>query len=688
MIHPIASRKTAASLLVMVCLTVVGQDTGHGQSPVEEGKIFWTHLERGIHRSSLDGSSVEQLVNPELRRPDKIALDVPGEKIYWADRRAGGIYRSGLDGSNTETLIEGDRFPGWTGISDIALNLDAGKIYWTALYSHGDYTTAEVLRANLDGSNIERLTHYLDHPEGLALDLVEGKMYWTAWEKIRRADLDGSNVEEVVTGFWYLEDIALDVRGEKIYWTNLWERTIQRADLDGSNIEEVVTGWVDFGTDITLDVAGGKIYWTDSEAGAIRRANLDGSDIEHLMEWEGVMGFALDLDQGRLYWTGNRGTIHRANLDGTNVEDLFAPEVRGPYGIALDARGRKMYWSDLVAGSIHRSDLDGSGIEVLITGLDQPKGMALSGGNRIYWADSGTGNIYWADSGTGKIQAGNVDGSQVEDIVTGLDRPDAVALDRGGSKIYWTEEGSIQRSNLNGSLVEAIVTASDEVDYYGAIALDRGRSKLYWTSTDWGRGTIKRSNLDGSQVEEVVTAAEWGDYGAIALDPAGNKIFWGVLTYGLPAEFFSPRPEWLEIYRSNLDGSQVEEIHSVFFEEGSSPAPTGIALDIPIPTSVLTHGTMPKAPAASGLEPNLPNPFNSATLIPYRLAASGRVRLEIYNTLGQRVRTLVHEVQPSGFYQAEWDARDQEGSAVSAGVYVTRLHYPGGVQTRRLLFLK
>ena len=67
---------------------------------------------------------------------------------------------------------------------------------------------------------------------------------------------------------------------------------------------------------------------------------------------------------------------------------------------------------------------------------------------------------------------------------------------------------------------------------------------------------------------------------------------------------------------------------------------------------------------------------------------SSPVRLEIYNTLEQRVRTLVDEVPPAGFYQVRWNARDQDGSAVSAGVYLARLHFPGGVQTPWLLFLK
>ena len=108
------------------------------------------------------------------------------------------------------------------------------------------------------------------------------------------------------------------------------------------------------------------------------------------------------------------------------------------------------------------------------------------------------------------------------------------------------------------------------------------------------------------------------------------------------------------------------------------------------------HIDTPAAPASKpavadgppGLAPNAPNPFNASTLIPYRLAAPGPVRLEIYNLLGQPVRTLVDQYQDAGFYKVRWDARDRRGSLVSAGMYLVRLHYPGGVQTQRLLYLK
>ena len=92
--------------------------------------------------------------------------------------------------------------------------------------------------------------------------------------------------------------------------------------------------------------------------------------------------------------------------------------------------------------------------------------------------------------------------------------------------------------------------------------------------------------------------------------------------------------------------------------------------------------------AISGLAPNFPNPFNSATLITYHLSSPGPVQLVIYNVLGQPVRTLVNESQAAGSYQIRWDVLDQRGVSLSTGIYIARLSYPGGVQTQRLLYLK
>ena len=82
------------------------------------------------------------------------------------------------------------------------------------------------------------------------------------------------------------------------------------------------------------------------------------------------------------------------------------------------------------------------------------------------------------------------------------------------------------------------------------------------------------------------------------------------------------------------------------------------------------------------------NPFNSTTLITYRVSIPGPVKLVIYNVLGQPVRTLVDETRGAGPYQVKWDGRDDAGALLSTGVYFAHLNYPGGVSTQRLLYLK
>ena len=93
-------------------------------------------------------------------------------------------------------------------------------------------------------------------------------------------------------------------------------------------------------------------------------------------------------------------------------------------------------------------------------------------------------------------------------------------------------------------------------------------------------------------------------------------------------------------------------------------------------------------PVASSLESNYPNPFNSSTQIPYRVSASGPVRLVIYNVLGQPVRILVDEIQVAGTYQVPWDGRDHSGARVANGIYLYRLQAGAVTQVRKMLVLQ
>ncbi len=93
-------------------------------------------------------------------------------------------------------------------------------------------------------------------------------------------------------------------------------------------------------------------------------------------------------------------------------------------------------------------------------------------------------------------------------------------------------------------------------------------------------------------------------------------------------------------------------------------------------------------PRTYELMQNYPNPFNPTTMIYYTLPATADVNLTVYNTLGQRVKTLVATSQTAGEHSVEWNGTDETGSSVSSGVYFYKLTSPDYSATRKMMLIK
>jgi hypothetical protein len=85
---------------------------------------------------------------------------------------------------------------------------------------------------------------------------------------------------------------------------------------------------------------------------------------------------------------------------------------------------------------------------------------------------------------------------------------------------------------------------------------------------------------------------------------------------------------------------------------------------------------------------NYPNPFNPVTTLRYDLPEQGHVRITIYDMLGRDVKTLINEYQDPGYRSIIWDATNDYGKPVSAGVYICRIRAGDFVQTRKMILLK
>ena len=93
-------------------------------------------------------------------------------------------------------------------------------------------------------------------------------------------------------------------------------------------------------------------------------------------------------------------------------------------------------------------------------------------------------------------------------------------------------------------------------------------------------------------------------------------------------------------------------------------------------------------PLTFGLGRMGPNPFIQATTINYQLPQAGLVNMAVYNITGQRVRTLVSQNLPPGYYSQVWDGRNDGGRALSAGVYIVRLNASGRSAAQKIVKLQ
>ncbi|MFA8344241.1 MAG: LamG-like jellyroll fold domain-containing protein [Rhodothermaceae bacterium] len=88
------------------------------------------------------------------------------------------------------------------------------------------------------------------------------------------------------------------------------------------------------------------------------------------------------------------------------------------------------------------------------------------------------------------------------------------------------------------------------------------------------------------------------------------------------------------------------------------------------------------------LSQNYPNPFNPSTKFEFSVPENGLVKIEIFNILGQRVRTLIHEDVDAGAYKITWDGKNDFGRDVASGVYIYSLKSKDFVKSMKMMLLR
>jgi hypothetical protein len=88
------------------------------------------------------------------------------------------------------------------------------------------------------------------------------------------------------------------------------------------------------------------------------------------------------------------------------------------------------------------------------------------------------------------------------------------------------------------------------------------------------------------------------------------------------------------------------------------------------------------------VQQNYPNPFNQHTIIEFTVPIEGRVRVTIYNLLGQKVRELLDDYRTPGHEILRWDGNDDQGREAATGVYFYRVDVGDFTEVKKLVLLK
>jgi sugar lactone lactonase YvrE len=321
----------------------------------------------------------------------------------------------------------------------------------------------------------------------------------------------------------------------------------------------------------------------------------------------------------------------------------------------------------------------------------------------------GDGTFYILDCGNSKIRKVSKDGN----MTTLIDDPDGISLGRGlwvsndEKEIFYSSGNKIKKWSQSGGLTSFASGFSQLgniiIDPNGfLVATDRGANMVYRVFED-GNKTIIAGNGSNSGGGSGFKATETG------LD--GVRGIWFLTDSSYLLATHEGSQIWyvdsLGVINLFLDGKQGDNNHSGdgehFQSEGykiSEARSVSVDYEGNILITENDRGFIRKISRKTNTGvrrlkyantkgiPAFPNPFYSDVMIKYSIEQENNIRIEIYDMLGHKVKSLINEIQTAGIYEIQWDATRDDGSSVNPGMYFYTIHAGAIRNSGKILFSK
>jgi len=496
-----------------------------------------------------------------------------------------------------------------------------------------------------------------------------------------------------------------------------------KSDINGDGFMEVVAESFDAGAvgDNLLCVSGsgngaGDLIWSARPLGGpsnsggygdqcmitIDDLNANGSeDIVLGTAWGSRTVFAIEGRTGATIWSYDTyqhepsgwiyGVASMGDLDGDSI-----PEVLAGAGSSADAAfcfsgadgylGWRVSTPDVVYSVCRIDDVNDDGLSdaVLGTGDNSEYVFCISGA----YADSGA--TIWRYTSGGSVQSvdriADLNGDGYNDVVIGSwyngNRIIAISGHSSGNNpaVIWNTPTTspvmkvVTCPDLNGDGYEDVLVASWAAY---ALALSGADGSELWRNVagDDVWAIHWSYDINGDSIPEVISGSFTGN--VILINGADGETIWSTPT---DSKIFTVRPipdvngdGYADIiagqqYLNNMGGK-------VFVLSGGTLEPSGI------------NDPDDDLPEDYFLLSSYPNPFNAATTISYVLPEDSRVRLDLFNVLGQKVAELFDGQQESGGHLVRWQTSPAD-NGMSTGVYLLKLTAGDRSSTHKMTILK
>jgi hypothetical protein len=209
-----------------------------------------------------------------------------------------------------------------------------------------------------------------------------------------------------------------------------------------------------------------------------------------------------------------------------------------------------------------------------------------------------------------------------------------------------------------------------------------GLKCAYWSGSVWSVSTISSQSSEPREIEKI------GEIAFRVYRTSGSSVYVyktsdGGINWEQEDRIITPAPV-RRCYVINNYHDDVKLLLSEAVEDGNNVGIAsrdvfiGRALDA---TSIEDIGS--PQPFETQLAQNYPNPFNPTTVISWQLSVVSNVQVTVYNTIGQKVATLLSEKQEAGYHQVKWDA-----SQFAAGIYFYKIEAAEFKQVRKMIYIK